>query len=130
MDGEMALKFVRSRKGTNGEGTDFARSKRQQKVITAIQKKVLSPSVMLSPSKVKKLINIAKETIETDIDTSTGAILARRLVQSKDNINSYVLDGEFLENPPTSFRYDNLYVFVPIAGDWSGVHGWIEEILP
>ncbi len=33
MDGETALKYVRSRKGTNGEGTDFARSKRQQKMI-------------------------------------------------------------------------------------------------
>src|SRR3990167_9409715 len=42
MDGAVALKFVRSRHGTGGEGSDFARSARQQKVILAFRQKVLS----------------------------------------------------------------------------------------
>ena len=35
MNGDTALKFSRSRHGTNGEGSDFARSARQQKIILA-----------------------------------------------------------------------------------------------
>src|SRR5260221_10924886 len=39
LDGVTALKFVRSRKGTNNEGSDFARSRRQQIVIQAFREK-------------------------------------------------------------------------------------------
>jgi anionic cell wall polymer biosynthesis LytR-Cps2A-Psr (LCP) family protein len=51
MDGATALTFVRSREGDNGENTDFARSARQQKVISAVGKKVLSINTILSPAK-------------------------------------------------------------------------------
>lgn len=130
MDGESALKFVRSRNAEGDEGTDIARAKRQQKVISAIQGKLFSPSVIFSPSKLRELFAIAKESIETDMESPAGAIIARRAVQSRGDISSYVLDGEFLENPPTSPRYDSLYIFIPIVGSWDEVHEWIEEVLP
>ena len=41
MDGTRALQFSRSREGNNGEGSDFARSERQKKVITAFFEKVI-----------------------------------------------------------------------------------------
>ncbi|HEV3125279.1 MAG TPA: LCP family protein [Candidatus Dormibacteraeota bacterium] len=42
MDGARALKFARSRKSTDlNEGTDFARSRRQQLVIAAVKEKVV-----------------------------------------------------------------------------------------
>ena len=42
MDGATALEYARSRHGDNGQGTDFARSQRQQQILTAIKAKVLS----------------------------------------------------------------------------------------
>ena len=42
MNGELALKYVRSRNASGDEGTDIAREKRQQKVIEAIKEKILS----------------------------------------------------------------------------------------
>jgi LCP family protein required for cell wall assembly len=42
MDGAIALEYARSRHGDNGQGTDFARSQRQQQILTAIKQKVLS----------------------------------------------------------------------------------------
>ncbi len=42
MDGTRALIFSRSRHGNNGEGSDFARSARQQLVVAALKQKVLS----------------------------------------------------------------------------------------
>ncbi len=41
MNGERALIFARSRKGNNGEGSDFARSERQKKIILALKEKAL-----------------------------------------------------------------------------------------
>ncbi|MFH0927967.1 MAG: LCP family protein, partial [bacterium] len=37
MDGQTALKYSRSRHGTGGEGSDFARSARQQKILNAVK---------------------------------------------------------------------------------------------
>jgi LCP family protein required for cell wall assembly len=42
MSGATALEYARSRHGDNGQGTDFARSQRQQQILTAIKAKVLS----------------------------------------------------------------------------------------
>ena len=42
MDGSRALIFTRSRHGDNGEGTDFARSRRQQLVVAALKQKAVS----------------------------------------------------------------------------------------
>lgn len=129
MDGETALKFVRSRHAQGDEGTDFARARRQQKVIDAIQRKILSRKVLFSPSKISELVKVSQKYVETDFDQQALAILARRFLQSRDETRSFVLDGEFLENPPISPRYDNLYVFVPKDGSWEKVHAWVEEIL-
>src|SRR3989339_215931 len=54
MDGETALQFVRSRHGNNGEGSDFSRSKRQQKVITAVKERALSYRTLFSPGKMNE----------------------------------------------------------------------------
>jgi LCP family protein required for cell wall assembly len=130
MDGEMALKFVRSRNAQGDEGTDIARAKRQQKVISAIQKKILSPDTLFSPKKISSLLKTAVKYIETDIGQEQAAILARYFLQSRQNIKSYVLDEDFLIHPPKSPKYDNLYVFVPKSGDWNEIHQWVDGLLP
>ena len=40
MDAARALQYARSRHGNNGEGTDFARSRRQQLVLAAVREKI------------------------------------------------------------------------------------------
>ncbi len=129
MDSETALKFVRSRNAQGDEGTDFARSARQQKIIDAIIKKVSMPSIFLSKSKVSSLWTIFKDSIETDIGDSVLVILVRRAFDARESKRSFILPEEFLENPPISAKYDNLYVFIPKKGDWSEVKEWVKEIL-
>ena len=126
MDGETALKFVRSRNAEGDEGTDLARSARQQKVIAATKDRVLKPDVFLSPKKMLTLWKVTKDSIETDMDPSAVAILARRVVENGQKISSFVLPEEFLLKPPASSLYDNLYVFLPRGGSWDGLHGWVD----
>ncbi len=129
MDGEAALKFARSRNAEGDEGTDFARAERQQKVIEAIRGKALSRTVLLNPKKVLSIIKVAQESVETDIDPSAFAILARRIFEARDSVVSKVLPEQFLENPPISRRYDNQYVFIPRDDSWDEVNEWIECVL-
>lgn len=99
MDGARALQYVRSRHGNNGEGTDFARSRRQQKVLAAIRDKILNMRVLtnlglidqllgtvadhlrtnLEPYELKELYDLAKgikeqDIISTGLDTESGIL--------------------------------------------------------
>lgn len=70
MDGATALKFVRSRHSImNNEGSDFARSKRQQKVLFAIKKEMTSSDVFLNPGKVSDIMAILKDNITSNISS-------------------------------------------------------------
>jgi len=129
MSGETALKFVRSRNSEDlDEGTDIARSARQQKILLAIKNKATSREILLSPSKVLDLKNVILDMIESDIDDETMAILARRGLQSQDNVQTSFVPEELLFRPPKSLKHDNLYVFVPADEDWSEVHKWFKGV--
>jgi len=125
MDGATALKFVRSRNAQGDEGTDFARAKRQQKVLAAIKDKVLSHEILFSPKKLLELKKTVSESIESDLTPSAFAILARRVITSRDSITSEVIPEDFLFRPPYLPEYDNLYVFIPKDGNWDKVHEWV-----
>ncbi len=129
MDGETSLKFVRSRHAEGEEGTDTARSRRQQKVIMALRDKLISAEVVASPVKIKELIGIAENNVETDFSQEEAAAVARFAYVAKENIHSEVIDETLLENPEPSEDYDNLYVFVPRSGDWSEIHDWVSNLL-
>lgn len=93
MNGELALEFSRSRHGIGSEGTDFARSRRQQEVISAVKDKVLSLGIIINPVKVIGIFNILKDNIDTDVSTAEiddFINLARKMQKAK--ISSNVID--------------------------------------
>lgn len=67
MNGERALEFVRSRHGDNNEGTDFARSRRQQKILQAIKDRVVSLNVLTNLSTLDKLLNDIGDHVRTNL---------------------------------------------------------------
>ncbi|OGY41823.1 MAG: hypothetical protein A2Y82_00600 [Candidatus Buchananbacteria bacterium RBG_13_36_9] len=68
MDGKTALNYARSRHGTNGENSDFARSKRQQKVLQAIKDKALSFTTFISYRKISALFELYKDNVSTNLE--------------------------------------------------------------
>lgn len=129
MDGETALKFVRSRNAEGDEGTDIARETRQQKVIAAIKEKLLNPLVYLNTLKLEALIKIVSIYVESDITQAEAAAMARYAFESRRNITSLVFPKELITSPPISKIYDNQYVFVPIGGTWDKIHEWVMSAL-
>lgn len=93
MSGETALKFVRSRHGNNGEGSDFARAHRQQKILFALKEKLLSYSTLLNPFKINDIKNSLKNHITTNLSFANIMSLAS-LTKSLDTktIDTVVLD--------------------------------------
>jgi LCP family protein required for cell wall assembly len=131
MDGATALEFVRSREGDNGENTDFARSARQQKVISAVGKKVLSIKTIINLNEDFKILKTVKSSIETDLDLTPAGVLARMILSAKNNMKSYVLSTDLLVSPPVSATYDKQYVLIPKAGNgkWQEIIKWVSSIL-
>ncbi len=119
MDGQTALEYVRSRHAEGPEGSDFARSKRQQKVISAFKSKLLSAGTLLNPVKVIGLINTLQGSLETDITQDQYADFIDLAEQMKGaKIVSTVID----EGDTESGRY-GLLVNPPI--DASTSYQWV-----
>ncbi len=93
MNGKTALQFARSRKGNNGEGSDFARAARQQKVILALKEKVLSFGTLANPVQINNILNTLESHINTNLQFSDMVSLLR-LAKEMDtkNIITVVLD--------------------------------------
>jgi LCP family protein required for cell wall assembly len=129
MDGEKTLEYVRSGNAAgDGEG-DFASQERQQQVLSAVYQKLLSRDVLTSYSKLKVIEKIVRNNVESDISSEQAAILARRLLQARNNIESFTLPQELLESHSPSPEYDSLYVFLPKGENWKKVHEWISSVL-
>lgn len=138
MDGTTALKFVRSRNAIGDEGTDFARSARQQKVLSSIKAKIISPAVIFSPWKAKTVFETIYASIKTDVPSDKLPVLAcLYLSVNQSSVHYLVIDGGgvgdaetgFLVNPPISAKYNYQWVLVPRDGTWEEVRKWLEEIL-
>jgi len=131
MNGETALKFVRSRHAEGTEGTDIAREARQQKIVEAIKEKITQPKVLLNPKVDAAMFNIVKKYVETDIDLPASGILIRLILDGSKNITQLLIPKDLLVNPPIGKTYDSLYVFIPKAGNgkWGEVNEWFTSIL-
>ncbi|QQS23031.1 LCP family protein [bacterium] len=67
MNGERALIFARSRHAAGPEGTDFARSARQQKIIAASKAKLISLNLISDAGKINELFTIVGDHFHTNL---------------------------------------------------------------
>lgn len=93
-DGERALQYARSRHGNNGEGSDFSRARRQQKILEALRDELLSASTFLNPAKISGLLDDLGDHVSTDMEVwemSRFGDMARAV--DRDRIINKVVDN-------------------------------------
>ncbi len=135
MTGERALQFSRSRhgiitEGTGTEGNDFARSKRQFKIINAVKEKVLSFSTITNPSKIVKMFNILNKYIQTDVESWEAIRFAEilRTLDQKNILNSTISDAPDSILQGTTSTYDGAYVLIPRNYDYTNLKNYFLNI--
>lgn len=137
MDGETALKYVRSRQALGIEGTDFARGRRQQKIIAAARDKMLSLGVLLNPVKLAQLADAVSKSIDTDIDRSEFDDFVKLAEKMKGAaIRNLALDqGDESKNrpgllihPESYAEFNGHWVLSPKAGtdDFTQIHTYLK----
>lgn len=130
MDGITTLKFVRSRHGSDGEGSDFARSSRQQKVILAFREKVLSTETLANPKTIISLLTTFGDSIDTDIyDDDIGLFVKLGTKIEVEKVRRVVLDasqkdGKLEFGLPQDFGGQS--VLIPKNNNWTELGEYIQ----
>jgi len=115
--GEKALQFARSRHGNNNEGSDFARSERQQKILFALKEKVLSAYTLLNPNVILTILNDLSDHVRTNM--APWEMI--KLYKSVQNLSSDKIINEVIDNSPdgplhAETTVDGAYILRPNAG--------------
>lgn len=126
MDGERALQFTRSRHGNNSEGSDFARARRQQKVLEATREKVLSASTLLNPAKMNGLMNDLGDHVSTNIEIWEMA----RLAGVAQSVDTSAIVNTVIDTSPNGLLVMDGGWIVPRAGlgVYDEIHALTETI--
>lgn len=131
MNGETALKFVRSRHGTNNEGSDFARARRQQLVLQAFRQQILSFNTLTDLSKIVGLVKTFGASIDVDIPQSAYVDFAK-LIRNMEGTENLVIDTSG-KNPllvtPNPSSYGGAWVLIPQRNDFSIIQKYIQDSL-
>jgi len=128
LSGEEALCYCRSRKGNNGEGSDFRRMRRQQNLLVSLPQ-------AFEKSKLFKLSAAALyELLTGELQTNLGVGEVATLLDLFRNWKNYqvehiVLDtSNFLYHPPMA-SYGGAYVLRPNGDSFEAIHAFIAKKL-
>ncbi|MCR4329329.1 MAG: LCP family protein [Candidatus Roizmanbacteria bacterium] len=126
MNGETALKFVRSRHSLQ-DGSDFGRSARQQLFMEAVAKKALAIG---SVPKLLPLLDEVSNHVKTDIALTEMQKFGKEFFSMRDYSTQRVVLS--LDNVlKDTYSDDGQYILVPRSGmnTWSGVHSFINKVV-
>lgn len=125
MNGELALKFVRSRHANGEEGSDYARAQRQQKIISALFDKMLNNFKKFNLSEFEKTYTLVDKLVDRDIQNKDAAAIAKKFFFAKNRkINHISLSRDFF-GVPNSINYEGKYVLIPEAGQYDLIHKYL-----
>lgn len=135
MNGTTALKYVRSRHAIGDEGTDFARSKRQQEVLSALKEKLLHSISILNPFQLQKFLKMVDDMSDTDMKWGDIISFTKMYILNAKEIpfRYAILDWGnpekglpgFLINPATS-DYKDMWVLIPRKKNFTEIHEYIK----
>ncbi|MCF7820433.1 MAG: LCP family protein [Candidatus Pacebacteria bacterium] len=122
MGGSLALKYARSRHAQGIEGSDFARAKRQQKIIEAVKDKLFSSYNILKPGLLSRLISTVNNNLDTNLNIAEMIQLWNNFKDvDKENISNIVLDDGPNSYLVASRSEQGAYILLPKKGNYSEI---------
>lgn len=122
MDGQTALNYARSRHGDNGEGNDFARGRRQQKILAALKEKTFSFSTFFNFSRLQNIFENLNAHLQTNLELweiSRFYKMAKNL--DYENMISRVLSAGSDQDPLVETNYGGASVLAPRSGNYDEI---------
>ncbi len=129
MDGSLALKYVRSRHAAGIEGSDFARSRRQQKVIQAVKDKVLSMHVLFKPKLISEIIGTVQEHVATNLKIWEIVKIWEMFKDIKtEDIANRVLDNSPEGLLTATISPEGAYLLIPRSGKFTEIEYLVQNV--
>ncbi len=130
MSGNLALKYVRSRHAVGDEGSDFARSRRQENLILAIKTKLVSKEILANPAKIKSIYASLAKSFTSDFGSNLyPALVKLGLKAGKSKIRTLTLTENLFINPPISALFDFQWVLIPKDNSFESLSSYIKNFL-
>jgi LCP family protein required for cell wall assembly len=138
MDGKTALEYSRSRHSMqNNEGSDYARARRQQKVIAAIQEKIAQSETLKDPKAImgifSSLVNNVQVSEFTITDIQAALSLLDEYKDAGGNTYSFVLDPYSGNRTlvETKSMPSGAFALGPVEGlgKYTKIHEYVKTIL-
>ncbi len=131
MNGELALKYARSRYAQGVEGSDFARARRQQKIIQAAKDKLLSAENLLKPSMIASIISELNEHVSFNMKIGE----AMKMWQMFKDINAENISTNVLDDGPNGLLVSGrsnagAYILSPRGGDFTEIRYMVANFFP
>ncbi|MDO8520701.1 MAG: LCP family protein [bacterium] len=128
MNGELALKYARSRYGKGGEGSDFARIKRQQNVLVALKDKVLSWPTLANPLRINKIVNGVEGHVDTNIPLQQLLRFAHLARSFEDPNLKRITLSDATDGLLVSRIIEGSYVLIPRDGNYSEIRRLTQQL--
>jgi LCP family protein required for cell wall assembly len=128
MDGETALRFARARYSDGVEGSDFARSARQQKVLLAARAKVAASG---DPTQLFGLLDALRDDVRTDLSLVEMGTLADLLKGYDDTatVRAALTTDNVLQSANVRAGDLVLYALHPRVVGWSEVQAYVHRLV-
>jgi len=125
MDGEMALKYARSRHSTS----DFDRAKRQQQVLVALRDKAKDLDLLSSPTKLLDISTIVKDHFSSNLTSPEMT----RLLQLLSDFDSTKVTNKVFDDSATGGLYatnvEGAFVLKPVDDNYDKLKETVDTIL-
>ena len=125
MDGEMALKYARSRKTTS----DFDRARRQQQVVIALRDKALELELLMAPAKMADIQSIVASHFSTNLTEGE----AKRLMELAKDFDTANISNKVFDDSPAGLLYgtkvDGIFVLKPVDDDYTKISAFVASAL-
>ncbi|MDH4359073.1 MAG: LCP family protein [Candidatus Berkelbacteria bacterium] len=127
LNGETALKYARSRHSGNGEGSDFARARRQQRLLVAIRDKALTVGVLANPKKVTDIFSSLSGHVKTNLTVSE----IKELIELLKGVDKNAIINKVIDNGQGGLLVsssEGFYHLLPRTGNFAETQKVIENI--
>lgn len=124
MNGELALKYSRSRETTS----DFDRSRRQQQVLSAIKDKTMKAGVLANPKTVLDLVTIVGNHLRTNFTPSELKILAEMMSGIDQNAMITKVLSSANDSYLVSDSSSGTYYLKPKSGNFDEIRNMVKNI--
>jgi len=129
MDGDLALKFARSRHAGGAEGSDFARAKRQQLILEAVKKKLMSKWNLFKPKMITDILGEVEDHVSTNLQIWEILKLWDMFKDtSKDNIINKILDNSPNGLLTEMITAEGAYILTPRSGDFAEIQYFVNNV--